>query len=290
CSSLRPTSGRPFGAFDFDTPYYAYNASFQPVRFPEIRLLELYMCLSCHKPSVTPDARHMTVPARNNKGVVISFISFIPSIFFLNRVSSMLAISTKFSVISSLVVIALQLPHLAKRLGVWGRREDIDLEPSDDSNKIATLKSQVKAAQEEVKVSIGLLKALTRVPSDASHDERRLWMERLSLVMKETTREIDGMVLEVEPFDLKLRWKGRLLAMETALLLAYGEFTTDLNALAIVFSELGYLDKRSTLHLQIAVKVAISRIQKIITSVENATSQAKADLNMRIQEKEIDLA
>ena len=247
----------------------------------------------------------------------ISLISSIPP----NRAYSMLELFTKFSVISSLVVIALQLPRLIKNFGTWGQVEVIHIESSNDSDEIASLKSQLKAAQEEAKVSTGVLQALARVPDDASQDESKLWMQRWSLVMKEMIHEIGVIVLEVEPqlFDPVLRRKGPLLAMESVacklsflgiifdpetdniigdsafrqdLLLAYGEFVMDLNALAIVFSTMAgtrYLDETPTLYLQVTIKVAISRVQKIITRIESITTQAKADVKMRAQGKEIGL-
>jgi len=136
----------------------------------------------------------------------------------------MFVIFTKFSIISTLVVIALQLPRLIERVGAWGRVDihiDHNHEPSDDSNKIVTLKSQLKDAQDEAnlaKVSAEALEALATLPSDASQDEKIPWKHRWSFMMKEVIYEIGDKMLEVEPqyFDPGLRLSNQLPAVESA--------------------------------------------------------------------------
>jgi hypothetical protein len=107
----------------------------------------------------------------------------------------------KFAVISSLVVLAVKLPHLIRSAGTWG-----------GDNEIVSLKRKLKDAEAAVEFSSAALKALAMLPKQAGQDERRQWVQRYSLVMKGTIDDIGGKVCRVEPqyFDPMFIRKGQL--------------------------------------------------------------------------------
>jgi hypothetical protein len=118
----------------------------------------------------------------------------------------------KFAVISSLVVLAVRLPYLIRRSGTWRGEEVVTIQQSNDSNEIVSLKRKLKDAEATIEFSTAALQALAMLRKDAGQDERREWVQRYSLVMKDTIYEIGGRVCEVEPqyFDPKFIRKGQL--------------------------------------------------------------------------------
>jgi len=76
------------------------------------------------------------------------------------------------------------------------------------------------------------------------------------------------------------------------LILAYDEFIKDLNALAIVVCAIegaAHRSESSALNLQISVEVSISRLQKLITAMEETAKRAKEDAKRRVQVKKVSL-
>jgi hypothetical protein len=116
----------------------------------------------------------------------------------------MLATCAKFAALCALVVLSVQLPFLLKKSGAWGQQVPL-IERVDGSNEIA--RSELLRKDANAEASIPALDAIGGLSEEANEDEKRRWVQRYSLVMKDTVFEVGDRVLEVAPQFFAPVWR-----------------------------------------------------------------------------------